>query len=138
MTGRLIRTDEPKRRLLHADKPKPRLNAAGLAEALGAAEESRAPAHGGSPVAWFALRQEVAARLRSSGGRPGLPDAEPRKVSMTQQEWDMAHALARAIAEPGFRPSAGQVAGVLLGKALRDAQVSMPLDAIAAAVKTAS
>lgn len=123
---RIVLTDEPKRRVLLTDTTKRRVNVADLATALGAGDVSPAAAAGGSPVSWFAAREEVAKRLRSTGGRPGLPDAEPRKVTLTDAEWDMVKQLTETMAEPGFRPSAGQVAGVLLGQAIRSAHASMP------------
>lgn len=126
MSHRLIMTDETKPRLLLTDVTKRRVTDADLAKAFGASEVVPAPASGGSPVAWFALRQEIANRLRSTGGRPGLPDAEPRKVTLTHEEWDMVKQLTETITEPGFSPSAGQVAGVLLGHAVRTAHASLP------------
>ena len=49
-------------------------------------------------------------------------------MTLTQEEWEMVRDLADAIAEPGFRPSAGQVAGVLLGRAIRSARASLKAD----------
>jgi hypothetical protein len=49
----------------------------------------------------------------------------------------MVRELADAIAEPGFHPSAGQVAGVLLGRAVRAARTSM-LDETRRQVKEAT
>jgi len=130
VSGRLHPTEDVKPRVLLTDAPKRRVSTADLAAAFGASEVVAAPASGGSPAAWFAVREEIAQRLRSTGGRPGLPDAEPRKVTLTQHEWDMVKQLSEAIAEPGFRPSAGQVAGVLLGHAIRSAHASLPAVAI--------
>jgi hypothetical protein len=126
MSRRLILTDETKRRVPLTDVPKGRVSVGDLAAALGASNVVAAPASGGSPVSWFAVRQEVARRLRSTGGRPGLPDAEPRKVTLTQEEWDMVKQVTDAMAELGFRPSSGQVAGVLLGQAIRSVHASLP------------
>ena len=41
----------------------------------------------------------------------------------------MVRELADSIAEPGFRPSVGQVAGVLLSRALHEAHRSLPKEA---------
>lgn len=117
---------DAKPRVILSDAPKPRVNAEDLAHALGATEVTDAPSRGGSPVTWLALREETARRLRSTGGRPGLEGAEPRKVTLPQDEWDMVRALADSISEPGFRPSAGQVAGILLGRAIRAVTETMP------------
>jgi hypothetical protein len=125
MTNRVVLTDATNPRVVLADAPKPRVATADIATALGAADVTGAPAQGGSPVSWYAIRAEVANRLRSTGGRPGLPGAEPRKVTLTREEWEMVRDLADAIAQPGFRPSAGQVAGVLLGRAIRSARASL-------------
>jgi len=128
MTNRVVLTDAPKPRVALADAPKQPAAAADIAAALGASDVADAPARGGSPVSWCAIRAEVANRLRSTGGRPGLPGAEPRKVTLTRDEWDMVGELAKSIAQPGFRPSAGQVAGVLLGRAIRSARASLTSD----------
>ena len=71
MTRRTVLTDDPKRRVRLTDPPKPLVDIADLASALGAAEVAPAPAIGSSPVSWLAVRQEVARRLHSTGGRPG-------------------------------------------------------------------
>lgn len=118
--------EDAKPRVVLSDAPQPRVNVDDLTTALGAAEVADAPSRGGSPVSWFALREETARRLRSTGGRPGLEGAEPRKVTLPQDEWDMVRALADSISEPGFRPSAGQVAGILLGHAIRAVTETMP------------
>jgi hypothetical protein len=68
----------------------------------------------------------MAARLRSTGGRPSIEGADPRKVVLPQDEWDMVRSLTDSISEPGFRPSVGQVAGVLLGQKIRDVLATKP------------
>jgi hypothetical protein len=100
------------------------LDADGIAHAIGADHTEPSPP-GGSPVTWHAVREEAARRLRSTGGRPGLPGGELRKVAVTDQDWRMVRDLAESIAEPGFHPSAGQVAGVLLSHALHEAHRSL-------------
>nr|WP_294553171.1 hypothetical protein [uncultured Rhodopila sp.] len=108
MTGRIVLTDATKPLVALADAAKPRIDAADIAAALGASEVIDAPAQGGSPISWYAIRAEVANRLRSPGGRPGLPGAEPRKVTLTPEEWEMVRDLADAIARPGFGPPPGR------------------------------
>lgn len=82
------------------------------------------PSRGGY-VTWYGVREEVARRLKSKGGRPGLPGSEPRKVPLTEEDWRIVRELADAMSEPGFHPSAGQIAGVLLGRAVREAKDSL-------------
>lgn len=125
MARRFVLTEDTKPRVVLEDAPKPRVDEVGLARALGASVALPSPPRGGSPVTWYGVREEVARRLKSNGGRPGLPGAEPRKVTLTEEDWRMARELADAMSGPGFRPSAGQVAGVLLGRALRDAKDSL-------------
>ena len=57
--------------------------------------------------------------LLYSGGRPGLTDADKvSKIPMSDEQWKRVEELAVAIAGPGFSPSAGQVANVLVAWAL--------------------
>jgi hypothetical protein len=104
------------------------LDAGDIAQTLGADHTKPAP-KGGSPITWYAVREEAARRLRSTGGRPGLPGGDLRKVAVTDEDWRMVRELADSIAEPGFRPSVGQVAGVLLSRALHEAHRSLPKEA---------
>lgn len=98
----------------------PRLDPAEVAKALGAkpaGAKVEAPAAG--PVGLFAVRQELYRRLQSTGGRPGLSDADKvAKIPVSAGQWQRLEELAAAIAGPGFSPSAGQVANVLLAFAL--------------------
>lgn len=68
-----------------------------------------------APITLFALREELVNRLQSSGGRPGLSGTTRRaKIPLCDKEWLELEELAAAISAPGFAPSAGQVASVLL------------------------
>ncbi len=96
-----------------------------LAEQPGAADDIAAPAHGGSPVSFVAIREELARSRRSSGGRPGLVDTDRKKIPVTDEVWRAVEKIAGDLAEPGFRPSAGQVAGVLLNIAARELTPAM-------------
>jgi hypothetical protein len=97
----------------------PRLEPAEVAIALGAKPIPVKVAEGLGPVNLFAVRQELFHRLQSNGGRPGLPDADKvAKVPVSEVQWKRLEELAAAIAAPGFSPSAGQVANVLLTWAL--------------------
>jgi hypothetical protein len=91
-----------------------------LTDRPGAGEDVTAPAHNGSPVSFAAIREELARNRRSRGGRPGLVDADRKKIPVTDEVWHVVERVASHLAEPGFRPSAGQVAGVLLNIAARE------------------
>jgi hypothetical protein len=68
----------------------------------------------------FAIREELVRRLQSSGGRPGLAGVSRRaKIPLGDREWLELEELAAAISSPGFAPSAGQVASVLLSLSVR-------------------
>jgi hypothetical protein len=95
------------------------LDPAEVARALGAKPSGVRTDGALGPITLFALRQELFRRLQSTGGRPGLPDADKvGKVPLSEKQWARLEELAAAIAEDGFSPSAGQVANVLLTWAL--------------------
>jgi hypothetical protein len=92
----------------------PRLDPDQVAAALGAAGPGE-PVERGSPVSLLAVRLELTRRLQSSGGRPALSDATRRsKIPLSDEEWGQLEKVAAALAAPGFTPSPGQVASVLL------------------------
>jgi hypothetical protein len=68
MSGHAALADAARRRVILADVPKRRLNADGVAEALGAAEAVPAPPGGGSPVHWYAVRRAVLPAMPSTNG----------------------------------------------------------------------
>jgi hypothetical protein len=77
----------------------------------------QAPAIMGSPLTATALRQEVFARLTSSGGRPGLDGATIRpKVPMTPEDWTGLEQLAKAFADKGVKATPSQVASAIIHK----------------------
>ena len=72
------------------------------------------------PITLLALREELARRLQSTGGRPGLADTTRRtKIPLRDQDWAALERLAAAVGSEGFVPSAGQVASVLLTLSVR-------------------
>ena len=84
-------------------------------EALGAESTAERLEEALGPVTLFALREELVNRLQSSGGRPALAGVTRRaKVPLNDEDWLRLEELAAAVSSPGFAPSAGQVASVLL------------------------
>jgi hypothetical protein len=112
--------DPPKRRVTLADATKRRVRTASLAEQLGADDDVAAPAPDGSPVSFTVIREELARNRHSSGGRPGPIDADRKEIPVTDEVWHVVEKIAGEVAKPGFRPSAGQVAGVLLNIVVRE------------------
>lgn len=93
----------------------PRLAPSDVARALGAEASDLTLQQALAPITLMAVREELARRLQSSGGRPALSGTTRRaKIPLGEEEWLELEELAAAISSPGFAPSAGQVASVLL------------------------
>ena len=98
-----------------------RIDAKVVAEALGAEQASARATIRGSPLTFVALRQELFRRLVSTGGRPGLEGAERRqKIPLADEDWQALEELAEGLSDGGLRPTPGQVASVLLRRAIDD------------------
>jgi hypothetical protein len=80
-------TGQAERQADRADTGKRHVRTASLAEQLGADDTIAAPAPGGSPVSFVAIREELARSRRSSGGRPGLADTDRKKIPVTDAVW---------------------------------------------------
>ena len=97
-----------------------RIDASKVAEALGGEPSDLKHAVAGSPLSLFQVRQELSRRLQSTGGRPSLSDTSARKkVPLSDGQWKELEEIAAEVASPGFSPSAGQIASVLLALSLR-------------------
>jgi hypothetical protein len=120
MTKKIQPTDAPLPRVRDTSACQPRVSPAQVQEALGAEVAPARLEEALGPITLFAVRQELVSRLQSSGGRPALEGATRRaKVPLSDEEWSQLEGLAATVASPGFAPSAGQVASVLLSLALR-------------------
>src|SRR5207244_91298 len=98
----------------------PRVEAAHVQAALGVETFVKQPDRHLAPLNLYAVREELVRRLQSSGGRPALEGTNRRaKIPLSEQHWLQLEELAAAVSSPGFAPSAGQVASVLLTAALR-------------------
>ena len=119
MTPKYVIVHPPVQKIIDTSPTRPKLDPAEVAKALGAKPTGVKIEGAPGPVSLFALRQELFRRLTSTGGRPALPDADKvGKVPLSEKQWARLEDLAAAIAGPGFSPSAGQVANVLLTWAL--------------------
>ena len=95
-----------------------RVDGAEVALALGAQTvETPGPTPQG-PVALFGLRQALAARLRSTGGRPSLGVGRRQKIPLDDGDWELLCQLAEMLADDQSRPTPGQVASELLRQRL--------------------
>jgi hypothetical protein len=120
MTKPIRTTDTTLRRIQDTSRPLRRIDPEQVRQALGAEETPARLTEALAPLTLFAVREELVNRLQSSGGRPGLAGTTRRaKIPLNDAEWEKLEALAAAVAAPGFAPSAGQVASVLLSLSLR-------------------
>lgn len=101
-----------------------------IARALGATSAFAAGPSGlGTPLDWLALGEEVRTRLRSSGGRPTDPDWDmSRCIRFDKQHWAQLERLAEALGRDGAKVSAGQLAAILLERAIEEAALRMKGD----------
>jgi hypothetical protein len=108
------------RKIRNTSPTLPKVDPALVAKALGAEPTTESLAGALGPITLFAVREELVRRLQSSGGRPALAGTTRRaKVPLSDEEWIKLEELAAAVASPGFAPSAGQVASVLLTLSLQ-------------------
>ena len=93
---------------------------AAVETALGAEATDQKLEEALAPITLFAIRSELLGRLQSSGGRPALSGTSRRaKVPLGDSDWADLEELAAVVAGPGFYPSAGQIASVLLSLSVR-------------------
>ena len=106
-------------RIGHVGKTQPKVDPKAMAAALGAEAEDAAflpPPHELQHVA-----RQLADRLESRGGRPGLEGAERRqKIPLTSEDWSSLERIARRLSRPGHRVSPGQAASALLHEKLQE------------------
>lgn len=115
MTKKLQPSEATFRPIQDTSATLPRIDADRILEALGTEIATTELKEALAPVTLFAVREELVKRLQSSGGRPALEGVTRRaKVPLSDEEWLQLEELAAAVSSPGFAPSAGQVASVLL------------------------
>jgi hypothetical protein len=113
--ARLVVSDRPKPRLeISEPRTRRRITSEEIETGLGAERAGAVPS-GGSPISAYAVRQELSRRLRSTGGRRALAEADVRpKVPMRQSQWKKLAELARRVESDSFHPTAAQLASVIL------------------------
>jgi hypothetical protein len=120
MTGKIRHSRPALKTIRNSGSTLSRVEANEIAAALGAEPCAEKMDHAVSPITLLVVRQELVNRLQSSGGRPALSDVTRRaKIPLSDAEWLKLEELAAAVASPGFAPTAGQVASVLLSLSLR-------------------
>lgn len=96
-----------------------RIEPAIVAQALGAVPADAVEVSTQGPASLLALRQEILRRLVSSGGRPGLAGTNRRqKIPLDDSDWRELERIAATLRAHDIRATAGQVASILLHRAL--------------------
>ena len=114
--ARQIRAGGPALKVIRDTGPAlPRIEHEDIAAALEGVPSGAELSEPLAPITLYAVREELAARLHSSGGRPGLAGTRRRaRIPLGEEEQRQLEELAAAISSPGFNPTAGQVASILL------------------------
>ena len=104
-----------------SSKTLPRIDASEVQGALVAeASDLAVRGIGVGPLSLFQVREEVFQRLQSTGGRPALTGTSRRtKIPLSDWQRKEIESIATEIASPGFSPSPGQIASVLISLSLR-------------------
>ena len=119
MTAKRSR-NETYARIRDSGRTFPRIEASKVADALGAEPSDLTHDISAGPLSLFQVRLELLRRLQSTGGRPSLSGTSGRKkVPLSDNQWEELEEIASEVASPGFFPSAGQIASVLLALSLR-------------------
>jgi hypothetical protein len=102
-------------------KTHPRIDASEVQAALGAEPADLGVGRTGvGPLSLFQVREELFERLQSTGGRPSLAGTSRRtKIPLSDRQWEELEDIATEVASPGFSPSPGQIASVLISLSLR-------------------
>jgi hypothetical protein len=105
-------------------KTLPRIEPATVQAALGAEPSDLAIGGiGVGPLSLFQVREELFQRLQSTGGRPSLAGTSRRmKIPLSDRQWEELEDIATEVASPGFSPSPGQIASVLITLSLHSLQ----------------
>ncbi|HUR54074.1 MAG TPA: hypothetical protein VMZ71_08075 [Gemmataceae bacterium] len=120
MTKRIRVTSPAPKVIRDTSTPLPHLSHDKVTAGLGAEPSDQKLEDALSPITLFAVRSELMSRLQSSGGRPALTGTSRRaKVPLGDSDWQELEELAAVVSGPGFYPTAGQIASVLLSLSIR-------------------
>ncbi len=121
MARRIKVTDKKARTIRSTSQQVSSIDPKQIEHGLGAEKTDSTVALKGSPYALTALRQELAERLCSTGGRRSLEGTVRRqKIPMTEEDWERLKQRAELQKKDKTRPTPGQIAGVLLHQALEE------------------
>ena len=122
------------RKILTTGNKLNRVAGADVARAIGA-EPKVSVTRKHSSVALFGLREALATRLESTGGRPSLGLSRRQKIPLADADWELLCKLAQALTDNERHPTPGQVASELLHQRL--AQLRPDIEQAAVRLKSA-
>lgn len=108
---------EMKRAVIDKGNAKRAVDPRKMAEALGAEDTGWKIDPGEGPISLLALRQFLAHRLQSTGGRPKLAGTSKvrRKISLFEEDWDEITRIASYYKEKkGLNVTGSQIAAALI------------------------
>ena len=120
MRNLIVNTTKRAKRIVNTSPPARSLEADIVASALDGQPTGFKLENDTNPISLFQVRMELSRMLTSTGGRPSLAGMQDKvKIPRFAEDWVKIEALAAAAAEGmPFRPTAAQVATVLLHEAL--------------------
>ena len=126
MAKKIRATDSTLKVVRDISTPLAHVDTAIVESALGAEASAGKLEEALAPITLFAIRSELLSRLQSSGGRPALLGTSRRtKIPLGDADWADLEKLAAVVSGPGFYPSAGQIASVLLSLSVRSVIVQV-------------
>lgn len=119
MSKKIQFRDRTAKALVDTSETCPAVSPDAVAASIGAEPVGAALGDAIGTVTPLALHDEIRHRLRSTGGRPALVGTTKRaKIPVNDLEWSKLEALADELATSTSKPSAGQVASVVLSAAI--------------------
>ena len=120
MRTRIVSTAKRTTHIVNTSPRAQSLEAGSVANALDGRATGLKLRNDTNPITLFQVREELSRLLTSAGGRPSLAGMQDKvKIPRFAEDWVKIEALAETAAEGmQFRPTAAQVATVLLHEAL--------------------
>ena len=120
MRNRIVNAANRATRIVNTSPRAQSLEGGSVANALGGRATGFKLHNDTNPISLFQVREELSRLLTSAGGRPSLAGMQDKvKIPRFAEDWVRIEALAETVAEGmQFRPTAAQVATVLLHEAL--------------------
>lgn len=127
MAAKLKVTSRPAETIRHVGRVFRSISPEEVAKALGAQEVRSVESPRGAPISLYALRQQLASRLRSRGGRPSLDGATRiQKIPLKPEDWVRLGKVSAYLSRLGVSVTSGQVASAIVHDQLEGLHLSDP------------